>query len=84
MVFDIFRQMFLTHMIKRYSFLTQYYIKEQSRNLTLHTAAPRVALNFLFLLRELVFANPDNALQECCYAQEVYWRKLSKSLHAKT
>ena len=36
------------------------------RNLTLHSAAPRAVLNFLFLVRELVLVNPDNALQECC------------------
>ena len=37
-----------------------------TRNLTLHSAAPRAVLNFLFLVRELVLVNPDNALQECC------------------
>ena len=37
-----------------------------SRNLTVHSAAPRAVLNFLFLVRELELVNPDNALQECC------------------
>ena len=39
--------------------------KQETRNLTLHSAAPRAVLNFLFLVRELVLVNPDNALQEC-------------------
>ena len=40
--------------------------KQETRNLTLNEAAPRAVLNFLFLVRELVLVNPDNALQECC------------------
>ena len=40
--------------------------EQETRNLTLHSAAPRAVLNFLFLVRELVLVNPDNALQECC------------------
>jgi hypothetical protein len=40
--------------------------EQETRNLTLHSAAPRPVLNFLFLDRELVLVNPDNALQECC------------------
>ena len=40
--------------------------EQETRNLTLHSAAPRAMLNFLFLVRELVLVNPDNAHQECC------------------
>ena len=40
--------------------------EQETRNLTLHSAAPRAVLNFLLLVRELVLVNPDNALQECC------------------
>ena len=40
--------------------------EQEIRNLTLHLSAPRVVLNFLFLVRELVLENPDNALQKCC------------------
>ena len=40
--------------------------EQETRNLTLYSAAPRAVLNFLFLVRELVLVNPDNALQECC------------------
>ena len=40
--------------------------EQEIRNLTLHLSAPRAVLNFLFLVRELVLENPDNALQECC------------------
>ena len=39
--------------------------EQETRNLTL-PSAPRAVLNFLFLVRELVLVNPDNALQECC------------------
>ena len=37
-----------------------------TRSRTRNSAAPRAVLNFLFLVRELVLVNPDNALQECC------------------
>jgi hypothetical protein len=40
--------------------------EQETRNLTLPSAAPRAVLNFLFIVRELVLVNPDNALQECC------------------
>ena len=40
--------------------------EQETRNLTLHEAQPSAVLNFLFLVRELVLVNPDNALQECC------------------
>ena len=39
--------------------------EQETRNLTLHSAAPPAVFNFLFLVRELVLVNPDNALQEC-------------------
>jgi hypothetical protein len=34
--------------------------EQETRNLTLHSAAPRAVLSFLFLVRELVLVNPDN------------------------
>ena len=37
--------------------------EQETRNLTLHSAAPRAVLNFFFLVRELVLVNPDNELQ---------------------
>jgi hypothetical protein len=40
--------------------------EQETRNLTLHSAAPRAVLNFMFLVRELVLVNPGNALQVCC------------------
>ena len=40
--------------------------KQETRNLTLHSATPRAVFNFLFLVCKLVLVNPDNALQECC------------------
>ena len=40
--------------------------KQETRNLTLHSAMPRAVLNFLFLVCKFVLVNPDNALQECC------------------
>ena len=40
--------------------------KQETLNLTLHSATPRAVLNFLFLVCKLVLVNPHNALQECC------------------
>ena len=40
--------------------------KQETRNLTLHSARPRAVLNFFFLVCKLVLVNPNNSLQECC------------------
>ena len=40
--------------------------KQETRNLTLHSATPCAVLNFLLLVCKRVLVNPDNALQECC------------------
>ena len=62
----IYKQ-YLPSILKRFqhSFFVHYRVyvqalvhEQETRNLTL--------LNFLFLVRELVLVNPDNAFQECC------------------
>ena len=71
---NLYKQMFLkVHMFLTFTqieyqnvFVHELVHEQETRNLTLHSAAPRAVLNFLFLVRELVLVNPDNALQECC------------------
>ena len=69
-MFSTFTQMniktFSALFIRALSGLQELVDEQETQNLTQHSAAPRAVLNFLFLVRELVLVNPDNALQDRC------------------